>query len=68
MYYLYFIKLKQIVMRTKKEIRETYRCQVSMNRITDELINKARYELAMNNVGNPTQKDVVDTAYDLQTS
>jgi len=57
-------------MRTKKEIRETYKCQLSMNRIVDKLIQKARdqiaHEEAMGRGVTMTIKNVVDYAYDLQ--
>lgn len=56
-------------MKTKKEIRETYQCQLSMNRITDDLILKARKKvgcLACSTNYKMTIKNVVDCAYDLQ--
>lgn len=54
------------IKRTKKEIRQTYLCQLSMNRLTDDLIHKAIYEL--NKIGNfnPTKKEIVNKAYEIQ--
>lgn len=57
-------------MRTKKEIRATYREQKSMNWITDKLIIAARDEIgreqAQGHGIEMTIKNVVDYAYDLQ--
>ena len=58
-------------MRTKKEIRATYREQKSMNRIEDGLILRAIENLRdeMGPVGGyygPTQREIIDEAYEIQ--
>ena len=54
-------------MKTKKQIRETYKSQLSMNRVTDDLINNVReYLYVHENNPNPTIEQVVETAYAFQ--
>ena len=58
-------------MRTKKEIRNTLKCERSMNRITDGLINKAVENLNdfykyCRTAYTYSIKEIVDEAYDIQ--
>lgn len=58
-------------MKTKKQIKETLRCQRSMNRITDGLINKAVESLndfykECRTAYTYSIKEIVNEAYRLQ--
>jgi len=58
-------------MKTKKQIKETLRCQRSMNRITDGLINKAVESLndfykECRTAYTYSIKEIVNEAYGLQ--
>jgi len=58
-------------MKTKKEIRNTLKCEISMNRISDSLINKAvdslnEFYKDCKTAYTYSIKEIVDEAYDLQ--